>query len=281
MRKILSIFLATVMAASSVVIAFAKPIIKGDTNNDGKVTATDARNILLVVAGKKTVTKSEKALYDVNGTGYITAVDARMALRMTVGLDEPITEEVPAEEPTTEEPSTEKPTVEEPTTERPVTEEVSEEERMMGLFEAEFLRLVNEERVKNGRGKLTENKILHKAARLRAKECLEKFSHTRPNGQSYESILQGELEYKWSHIGENIAWEWKSPYSVTDWTKVLTDKDMIYYAEVFFKRFKNSSVHYENMLYKDFTETGFGVEILITADGKLKLSCSQLFGTPV
>ena len=37
----------TVMMVSSVVMAFAKPILKGDTNNDSEISAVDARNILL------------------------------------------------------------------------------------------------------------------------------------------------------------------------------------------------------------------------------------------
>ena len=76
------------------------------------------------------------------------------------------------------------------------------------------------------------------------KECIEKFSHTRPNGESYKSILQGDLEYKWVHISENIAWFYEAPYPVTDWTEVLTDNDMKAYAKDFFLKFKNSNIHY-------------------------------------
>lgn len=281
MKKIISIFLATVMMASSVIMAFAKPILKGDTNGDGKVTAIDSRNILLVVSGKKTISDNEKVYYDVNGTGFVTAIDARMALRMVAGIEEQITVEAPTtEDSTTKEPTTEESTTKEPVTQKPETEEISEKERMMRVLEAEFLRLINEERTKNGREELKTNAILHKAARLRAIECLEKFSHTRPNGESYKSILQGDLEYNWIHISENIAWFYETSYSTTDWTKVLTDKDMKDYAKNFFNRFKNSSVHYENILYREFTETGFGVVITITNDGTLKVACSNLFGTP-
>ena len=290
LKKIISILLATVIMTSSVVMAFAKPIKKGDTNGDGKVSAVDARNILMVVVGKKTIEDKEIIYYDVNGTGHVTAIDARMVLRMTAGLedeiivedgkDEPTTDEPTTEEPTTEEPTTQKPSTDEPTTEKPEVEEITEEERMRRVLEAEFLRLINEERIKNGRGKLTVNETLHKGARIRAKECLVKFSHTRPNGELYESVLTGDLEYKYSHLGENIAWFYQAPYSETDWTKILTDDDMKVFAKKFFSMFKNSSVHYENILYKEFTETGFGVEIVITEDGKLKVGCSHLFGTP-
>ena len=286
MKKIISILLATVIMTSSVIMAFAKPILKGDTNGDGKVTAVDSRNILLVVSGKKTISDSEKVYYDVNGTGFVTAVDARMTLRMVAGLEEEIiieestTNKPETEEPSTEEPSTQQPSTDESTTQKPETEEISEKERMMRVLEAEFLRLINEERTKNGIGELKVNTILHKAARLRAIECLEKFSHTRPNGESYKSILQGDLEYNWIHISENIAWFYETSYSTTDWTKVLTDKDMKDYAKTFFNMFKNSSIHYENIIYREFTETGFGVVITITNDGTLKVACSNLFGTP-
>ncbi len=286
LKKIISILLATVMMASSVIMAFAKPVLKGDTNNDNKVTAVDARNILLVVVGKKTITKDEIIYYDINGTGLVTAIDARMALRTAAGLEEEIiveestTDKPEVEEPTTEEPTTQKPSTDETTTQKPEAEEISEEERMRRVLETEFLRLINEEREKNGRGKLEVNETLHKAARIRAKECLVKFSHTRPNGESYKTVLQGDLAYSWSHISENIAWFYEMPYSETDWTKVLTDNDMKTYAKDFFTKFKNSSVHYENILYKEFTETGFGVEIVITEEGTLKVGCSQLFGTP-
>ena len=286
MKKIISILLATVIMTSSVIMAFAKPILKGDTNGDGKVTAVDSRNILLVVSGKKTISDNEKVYYDVNGTGFVTAVDARMTLRMVAGLEEEIiieestTNKPETEEPSTEEPSTQQPSTDESTTQKPETEEISEKERMMRVLEAEFLRLINEERTKNGIGELKVNTILHKAARLRAIECLEKFSHTRPNGESYKSILQGDLEYNWIHISENIAWFYETSYSTTDWTKVLTDKDMKDYAKTFFNMFKNSSIHYENIIYREFTETGFGVVITITNDGTLKVACSNLFGTP-
>ncbi len=273
------------MATSSVVMAFAKPILKGDTNGDGKVTAVDSRNILLAVSGQKVVSKNERVFYDVNGSGLVTAVDARTALRIMAGLEEPITEELTTEESTTKEPVTEEPTTKEPTTEelttqKPETEVISEKERMMRLLEAEFVKLLNEERVKNGRGELQVNEVLHKAARIRAEECLEKFSHTRPNGKSYKSVLEGDLEYTWVHIAENIAWFYESPYPVVEWDEVLTDSDMKTYAKDLFIMFKNSSIHYENILFRNFTETGFGVVIVINKDGTLKVACSNLFGTP-
>ncbi len=116
MKKLVSILLATVIMTSSVVMAFAKPIKKGDTNGDGKVSAIDARNILLVVVGKKTIEDKEIIYYDVNGTGHVTAIDARMVLRMTAGLEDEIIVEDGKDEPTTDEPTTEEPTTQKPST---------------------------------------------------------------------------------------------------------------------------------------------------------------------
>lgn len=58
----------------------------GDANNDGKVTAVDARLILQHVAGIKTLTSSQSLLTDMNSDGNITAVDARIILQMVAGL---------------------------------------------------------------------------------------------------------------------------------------------------------------------------------------------------
>lgn len=275
LKRFISVFLATIMLLSSVIMAFAKPVVKGDTNNDGQISARDARNILLYVAGKKVIDEDDKEVYDVDGSGFITAMDGRRVLRIIAGFDE-----TPTEEPTIQEPATEVPEVEAPTIEATKPEETTEEERMMRLLETKFLELVNEERARVGVKLLEENEILHKGARLRAIECLEKFSHTRPNGESYKTIFQGELSYSYAHIGENIAWVYETSHSAADWTEILSDKDMIEYATYFFNTFKTSSVHYQNMIYSDFTETGFGVVIVLNSDGTLKVACSHIFGTP-
>jgi hypothetical protein len=58
----------------------------GDVNNDGNVTAVDARYVLQAVAGIKTLNSSQKKLVDMNGDGKITAVDARFILQVVAGL---------------------------------------------------------------------------------------------------------------------------------------------------------------------------------------------------
>ena len=95
MRKVISIILAVVLTTSMLgVTAFADGLC-GDVNNDGNITAVDARKILQVVAGLETAENTD--VYDINGDGNISAVDARLILQFVAGLIEqfPIVEEKP------------------------------------------------------------------------------------------------------------------------------------------------------------------------------------------
>lgn len=60
---------------------YKPPVIKGDVDGDGKVTASDARLILRASVGLETL-DLERA--DVDGDGKITSADAREALRTAV-----------------------------------------------------------------------------------------------------------------------------------------------------------------------------------------------------
>lgn len=66
------------------------------------------------------------------------------------------------------------------------------------------LKLVNQERKKRDRGKLTLDSKLNKAAGKRAKEISKEFSHTRPNGDDCFTVLT-TYHAKYSTCGENIA----------------------------------------------------------------------------
>ncbi len=59
--------------------------VKGDVNNDGKVTAADARKILRVSAKLDVLTGQAKKNADVDGDGDTDAIDARDALRIASG----------------------------------------------------------------------------------------------------------------------------------------------------------------------------------------------------
>lgn len=62
-------------------LEYKPPVIKGDVDGDGKVTASDARLILRAAVGLETL-DLERA--DVDGDGKITSADAREALRTAV-----------------------------------------------------------------------------------------------------------------------------------------------------------------------------------------------------
>lgn len=61
--------------------------VLGDVNNDGNVTAIDARMVLQHVAELVTLTEAEQKVADMNADGKVTAVDARMILQAVAGLD--------------------------------------------------------------------------------------------------------------------------------------------------------------------------------------------------
>ena len=61
-------------------------IIMGDLNNDGKVTAADARIALQIAAKTIKPTAYQLKVGDINGDGKITAADARSILKIAAGI---------------------------------------------------------------------------------------------------------------------------------------------------------------------------------------------------
>lgn len=66
-------------------LGIKKPIIMGDLNGDGKVTAADARIALRIAAKLQKPTAVQLKAGDMNGDGKITAADARKILEMAAG----------------------------------------------------------------------------------------------------------------------------------------------------------------------------------------------------
>jgi hypothetical protein len=63
-------------------LGIKKPVLKGDLNGDGKVTATDARIALLIASKLLKPTAEQIEAGDIDGDGKISAKDARQILRM-------------------------------------------------------------------------------------------------------------------------------------------------------------------------------------------------------
>lgn len=71
-------------------------------------------------------------------------------------------------------------------------------------FEAEVLRLVNEERAKYGLEALKSTAALNNAAQKRADELTQQVSHTRPDGRTCFTVLS-DYSISYSCAGENVA----------------------------------------------------------------------------
>lgn len=120
-------------------------------------------------------------------------------------------------------------------TEESTPEETPDSEH---AFIREVVRLVNAERAKEGLSPLTINTNVQAAAMVRAKECEQLFSHTRPNGSSFSTALK-EQNVSYRSAGENIAWGQRSPEEVMN-------------------AWMNSSGHRANIMNPNFTTIGVG-----------------------
>lgn len=87
LKKILSVFLASISILLLAQTAFAYPL--GDVDRDNAVTVNDARMILRCAVGLEKMTTEGMKLADADGDGSITVNDARAVLRMAVGLSSP------------------------------------------------------------------------------------------------------------------------------------------------------------------------------------------------
>ena len=75
------------MLMSLVGAEYVEPVIKGDVNGDGKITAADARKALRASARLENLNEKEKSAADINGDGKVTADDARTILRKSARLE--------------------------------------------------------------------------------------------------------------------------------------------------------------------------------------------------
>lgn len=91
-KKIAIAFVVVVLIAMSCLpmVAFEVKRYYGDLDNDGKVTVTDARNILCEAIGiyDSTLGEHDFAAVDIDGDGALTTKDARLALRIAAQLEE-------------------------------------------------------------------------------------------------------------------------------------------------------------------------------------------------
>jgi len=107
-------------------------------------------------------------------------------------------------------------------------------------FEQEVVRLVNEQRVKNGLKSLTSNWELARVARYKSQDMVDNryFSHTSPvYGSPFQMIRNFGLSFRTA--GENIAYGQRTPQAVVN-------------------AWMNSSGHRANILNPSYTQIGVG-----------------------
>lgn len=107
-------------------------------------------------------------------------------------------------------------------------------------YEAEVVRLVNEQRAKYGLQPLTVNWELSRVARYKSEDMARNryFSHTSPTyGSPFDMMRSFGISYR--SAGENIAYGQRTPAAVVD-------------------AWMNSSGHRENILKTSYTQIGVG-----------------------
>jgi len=105
-------------------------------------------------------------------------------------------------------------------------------------YAEQVVKLVNEERAKAGLHALQIDTEVASAALVRAKEIQTSFSHTRPDGRKFSSVLT-DANIRFTGAGENIAWGQTSPEKVME-------------------AWMNSGGHRANILNAKFTKIGVG-----------------------
>lgn len=123
----------------------------------------------------------------------------------------------------------------------------------------EVLSLVNQERVRNGLEKLTWGEACADAAEVRAEEIVTVYSHTRPDGSSWDTAcIEPSGGYATSLEGENLV---VGSSAVSPETAVAA--------------WMNSEKHRENILNPNYTKLAVG--FVFNPDTQYKTHWSQYF----
>ncbi|WP_395016640.1 CAP domain-containing protein [Robinsoniella peoriensis] len=156
-------------------------------------------------------------------------------------INNPETETPETNAPETEAPETNVPETNAPETNAPETNAPETDGSQDVSAARKVADLVNQERAKAGLAPLEVKVNLQTAAQVRAKEIEKSFSHTRPNGSSFSTVLaENGVDYRGS--GENIAWGQRSPEEVMN-------------------GWMNSDGHRANILNKNFKYIGVGYHV--------------------
>ncbi len=120
-------------------------------------------------------------------------------------------------------------------------------------FASQVLKLVNKERAKGGLSALIISQSLVAPANKRAQEIAQSFSHTRPNGTSWSTVLD-EYNVSVTAAGENLAYGYNTPEAVVE-------------------GWMSSTGHRANIMNANFHKIGIGVY----KNSQGTVYCTQLF----
>lgn len=134
----------------------------------------------------------------------------------------------------------------------------ADSENFLSKVEKKVVELTNDEREANGLSRLPSDSTLQQAARIRSRELYENnhFDHTRPNGDSWATVLTDDLGYEFHHAGENLA---SVEYNDPNGTYAY---DAAYWVDGWI----NSPPHHENMLRDTYTKMGVGIYLAQEGD---------------
>ncbi|MCH1983369.1 CAP domain-containing protein [Ruminococcus sp. OA3] len=162
----------------------------------------------------------------------------------TPDTDKPDTDAPDTDAPDTDAPDTDAPDTDVPGTDVPGADgntpgtDTDKPETGERTFAEQVVDLVNAERAKAGLNALTIDQSIASAALVRAKETETSFSHTRPDGRAFSSVLT-DNGISFRGAGENIAWGQRTPEEVMN-------------------GWMNSDGHRANILNAEFTKIGVG-----------------------
>lgn len=201
MKKLIATIMVLVFVLACMPAALADTSKYGDVDGNDTINIFDATAIQNHIAKAVLLSDDMAVLADVDANEEVNIIDVTFVQCYVAKI---ITS-FPAGETKPEESTT--------PTQKPTTGMTTEE------FELEVLRLVNEERAKEGLQPYEFGYHIHDCAKLRAQELLTVYDHMRPDGTPFFSVFD-ELGVKepWSALGENIVMGSSSPQSaVSAW----------------------------------------------------------------
>lgn len=144
-----------------------------------------------------------------------------------------------------------------------------EDSHYLAQTERAVIDAINEERRALGLGELKYNESLTQASRVRSEELFrtKHWDHTRPNGDSWVTVLKEDVPTSFTAAGENLA-----TISYNDETEHYESD-----ASWWFTEWKNSPPHYENIIRPEFNEVGVGIYFAVRDDGMKVAYATTLF----